>query len=297
MTWQGQAMGAVATMQVHHHDRAAAGRLIERSLTEVRRLEGVFSLYRDDSAIATLNRQGILVAPPADLVTVLKEASRYGGLTDGAFDPTVQALWTLYRTHFSEPDAAPEGPPAAEVSAALAKVGFDRVVFGADRIALPRRGMGLTLNGIAQGYATDRVVNLLRAEGIEHTLVDMGEPRAIGAHPSGQPWRVGIADPDRPERILETFDAINQAVATSGSYGFRFDPAGRFNHLFDPRTGGAAHLYRSVTVVMPTATAADALSTAFSLMPPDGIGRVLARLGTGRVHLVTASGERLVVRA
>lgn len=297
VTWQGQAMGAAATMQIHHHDRAAAERLVERALAEVRRLEEVFSLYREDSALSVLNRQGILVAPPAELVRVLTECRRHADLTDGAFDPTVQALWTLYWNHFSQADADPQGPPEAEVRAALAKVGFAQVVFDADRIALPRRGMGLTLNGIVQGYATDRVVNLLRAAGIEHTLVDMGEPRAVGSRPSGDPWRVGVADPDQPATLLETLDAVDQAVATSGGYGFRFDPTGHFNHLFDPRTGGSGHLYRSVTVMMPTATAADALSTAFSLMPPDDIAHVLDRLGTGKARLLTASGERVFLHA
>src|SRR5689334_16553875 len=76
VTWQGQAMGAMATMQIHHHDRAAAERLIGRSLAEVRRLEQVFSLYRDDSALYTLNRQGFLVAPPAAFVELLSECRR-----------------------------------------------------------------------------------------------------------------------------------------------------------------------------------------------------------------------------
>ena len=100
--------------------------------------------------------------------------------------------------------------------------------------------MGLTLNGIAQGYATDRVVALLRAEGIERSLVDMGESRAVGARDEGVPWRIGIADPDAPERVSETLELVDNAVATSGAYGFRFDPEGRFNHLLDPKSGGSA---------------------------------------------------------
>ncbi|MGX5736494.1 FAD:protein FMN transferase [Bosea thiooxidans] len=295
--WQGQVMGAVATLQIHHHDRAAARRLIDRALSEARRLEQVFSLYRDDSALTVLNRQGALVAPPAELVTVLKDCRRYFELTRGRFDPTVQALWTLYRDHFSRPDADPQGPPAQALSAVLARTGFDGVAFNKDRIALRRPGMALTLNGIAQGFATDQVVNLLRGEGIESSLVDMGESRALGARPDGSAWRFGVADPDRPERIGQTLEAIDQAVATSGAYGFRFDPAGRFNHLFDPRTGDCAHLHRSVTVVMPTAMAADALSTAFSLMAPADIARALRELGEGEVRSITASGEHLALRA
>jgi thiamine biosynthesis lipoprotein len=291
VTWRGQAMGAVATLQVHHHDGSVAKQLVERSLAEVRHLEQVFSLYQEDSAIATLNRQGMLVAPAADLVTLLAECRRCWELTGGAFDPTVQALWTLYLEHFSRPDADPQGPPAPAVEAALERVGFGQVVFDANRVILPRRGMGLTLNGIAQGYVTDRVVDILRAGGIESSLVDMGEPRAVGSHPSREPWRVGIADPDHPGQVGDTLEAVDGAVATSGSYGFRFDRAGCFNHLLDPRTGASSRLYRSVTSVMPTATAADAFSTSFSLLPEDAIADVLRKVG-GEVRLVTADGER-----
>lgn len=293
VTWQGQAMGAVATLQIHHYERATAERLIERSVAQVRRLESIFSLYRDDSALSALNRQGLLVAPPAELVALLTECRRYSALTGGGFDPTVQPLWLLYRDHFSKTDADPQGPPAPALQTALGLVGFGKVVFNADRISLPHSGMGLTLNGIAQGYATDCVVNFLRREGIESSLVDMGEPRALGARPDGSPWRIGIADPDEPNRMDVTLDAIDQAVATSGAYGFRFDPAGRFNHLFNPQTGACAHLHRSVSVVMPTATAADALSTAFSSMAPADIAQAMRRLGQGQVRLITAAGERL----
>lgn len=294
VTWHGQAMGAIASLQVHHHDRAVAERLVERSLAEVRRLEEVFSLYRDDSALSRLNRQGMLVAPPADLVTLLAECRRCWDLTGGAFDPTVQALWTLYRDHFARPDADPQGPPASAIEAALERVGFGRVTFDANRIAFARRGMGLTLNGIAQGYVTDRVVDILRAGGIESSLVDMGEPRAMGPHPSGDPWRVGIADPDHPGQIGTVLEARDQAVATSGSYGFRFDPEGRFNHLLDPRTGMSAHLYRSVTAIMPTATEADAFSTAFGLLPEKDIADVLSKVG-GEVRLMGAGGVKKVL--
>ena len=88
-------------------------RLVERSLAEVRRLEAVFSLYREDSALVALNRHGVLVAPPADLVALLAECRRYWELTGGAFDPTVQALWMLYRDHFSRPDRRPAGTARA----------------------------------------------------------------------------------------------------------------------------------------------------------------------------------------
>jgi thiamine biosynthesis lipoprotein len=297
VTWRGEAMGAVATLQVHHRDRTAAERLVERALAEVRRLEAVFSLYREDSALVALNRHGVLVAPPADLVALLGESRRWWELTGGAFDPTVQPLWTLYWGHFSKPNPDPQGPPEPELREALGRVGFDRVRFDSNRIVFARRDMGLTLNGIAQGYVTDRVVDILRAGGITSSLVDMGEPRALGTRLLGEPWRVGIVDPDCPGEVGETLEVVDQAIATSGGYGFHFDAAGHFNHLLDPRTGASARLHRSVTVVLPRATAADALSTAFSLLPPEGVERTLQRLGEGQARLITMEGERYTLNA
>ena len=159
------------------------------------------------------------------------------------------------------------GPSKHKLAEALAKVGHSGLLVSEDRVALSRRGAAITLNGIAQGYATDRVVEMLRGAGLSTTLVNMGEIRAIGARPDGAPWRVGLADPDRPGVLTETVDLVDRAVATTAGAGFRFDPQGRFTHLFDPATGRSPSRYSTVSVIAPTATEADALSTAFSLMP------------------------------
>jgi thiamine biosynthesis lipoprotein len=265
--WTGSALGADATLQIQHPDPLVAERLIADSLREVARLEHVFSLYRPDSALVRLNRDGRLDDPPADLLRLLAQSARFSQLTDGAFDPTVQPLWDLYARHFSRPDADPGGPPHAAIAAALRRVGYRNIALDARQIRLAEPGMALTLNGIAQGYITDRVVELLRNAGLRHALVDMGEIGAIGGHPSGAPWRVGLQQPGESGRSGQRIALQDQAVSTSGGYGTPLDPAGRFNHIFDPGTGGTSWRYRAVSVVAPDATTADALSTAFSLMP------------------------------
>ena len=295
--WRGIAMGAAAQMQIHHTDRAAAERLIERSVAELRRLEGLFSLYRDDSALVELNRRGVLVAPPGDFVRLLRECGRYAELSSGVFDPTVQPLWTLHARHFATPDADPAGPPAAAMAAARELVGWERVLVSADRVALGRRGMALTLNGIAQGYLTDRIADLLRAEGVSNCMIDLGEIRASGRHPDGRPWRVGLAAPEGAAFVQEQIDLADGAVATSAPSGFRFDSEGRFTHLFHPGSGSSADLYRSVSVVASTATGADALSTAFSFMPLEEIAAVLRKLGEGRAHVTRDRGARFALGA
>ncbi|CCD86226.1 Nitrous oxide reductase accessory protein NosX (required for nitrous oxide reduction), ApbE-like lipoprotein [Bradyrhizobium sp. ORS 285] len=290
--WRGTLLGAVATIKLHHHDPHEAERLIALSITEARRLERLFSLYLTDSALVALNRTGVLLDPAPELVDILARSKRYAELTDGRFDPTVQPLWTLYADHFARPDADPNGPPQPAVADALTRVGYDKLSISHDRLVMPR-GTTLTLNGIAQGYVTDTIVELLRSQGVQQSLVDMGEARAIGPRPDGLPWEVAIEDPEHTGRTAAMLPIVDRAVSTSGAYGFRFDPQGRFNHLFDPHSGDCAQRYRSVTTVADNATAADALSTAFSLMSPPEIRAVLPRSGIERVHLIDATGAAI----
>lgn len=290
--WRGVALGADAQLQVHHPDPAEGRRLIDLALAEVARLEAVLSLYRPDSALVALNRAGRLDGPPLDLLRILAESAGFHRLTGGAFDVTVQPLWDLYAAHFADPAADPAGPPPPALAATLARVGQAGLRVGDDVIAFARPGMAATLNGIGQGYVTDRVTELLRGQGVAHALVDMGEARAIGDRPGGGPWAIGLEDPRRPGAIAETIGLADRAVSTSGGYGTPLDAAGRFNHIFDPRTGSTSSRYRAVSVVAPTATEADALSTAFCLMPTAAIDAVARTRGLA-VHVAARDGSRL----
>lgn len=290
VTWRGTMLGAVATMEIHHEVRSEAERLVEVACAEARRLERLFSLYLPDSALVELNRTGVLVGPAAEMVDLLSTSQRYAELTGGLFDPTVQPLWELYASHFSQDHPDPAGPPPDALKVALGRVGYQRLTVGRDRIVMPR-GMAVTLNGIAQGYVTDRMVDLLRSHGATHSLVDMGETRAIGSRPDGRPWEVGVADPEIAGRTATVLPIVDRAVATSGAYGFQFDPQGRFNHLFDPRSGTCAHRYRSVTTISHNATAADALTKPFSLLPEQEIRSLLPQLDIERVHLIDSAGK------
>jgi len=255
VTWRGRALGAPATLILHHPDRPAAERLLTACAAELERLEAILSLYRPTSALSELNRLSALAAPPPELVAILDDCRAFHAATAGAFDPTVQPLWMLYATHFAE-GGDPVGPSRAEVAESCSRVGFDALRVSPDRIVLTRPGMALTLNGIAQGWITDRIVELLRAAGVASTLVDMGEIRGIGP----DPWPVGIAGSDAMLALAD------RAVATSAPQGFAFDPDHRFTHIIDPRTGATPALYARVTVTAPTAAEADALSTGFVLM-------------------------------
>lgn len=292
--WRGVALGADATIQLHHPDSVAAKSLIRQALAEVRRLERVFSLYDRQSSLSTLNRDGHLDGPPLELVELLGQCERFSRLTGGAFDATVQPLWTLYATHFSKPYADPAGPAPMSVATTLRRIGHADVSVGADRIRFLRAGIAITLNGIAQGYVTDRVVDLLRQRGIDRSLVDMGEIRALGGRPLGGPWDVGLEDPSQRGNVAQHVMLDNQAVATSTGQATPLDAAERFNHIFDPGTGASSWRYRSVSVVADTACTADALSTAFSLMPLEAVAPIVRQLGL-QAYFALPDGSRRTV--
>jgi thiamine biosynthesis lipoprotein len=157
-------------------------------------------------------------------------------------------------------------------------VDWQAIDIGRRRIVLGRTGMGVTLNGVAQGYITDRIMEILRASGCDRAFGNMGcsEIRAMGRHADGRPWRVGLADPRQPEVIAVSLDLCDRSVCTSGGYGTKFEPTGRFHHLFDPSTGASAHHYIAVSVFAASATVADALSTALYVSPPECGATLLA---------------------
>jgi thiamine biosynthesis lipoprotein len=268
-------LGAETQIQLYHPDAQAAHAAIAQCLDEVRRLEAIFTLEQPASALSQLNRDGRLAEPPAELVTLLEKAAGFSRATSGAFDVTVQPLWELFARHFADNRADVNGPAAGEIESALSRVGYQQVQVSPRRIVLGRHGAAITLNGIAQGYITDRIAEMLRAQGFEHVLVNMGEMRALRGHADGTPWRIGIADPDRPWHSFLALPLVGRAIATSGGYGTPFDASGRHHHLFDPRRGDSANYYRSVSVLAPDATTADALSTGLSALPPKAALAVL----------------------
>ncbi|MGI9436894.1 MAG: FAD:protein FMN transferase [Geminicoccaceae bacterium] len=263
--WRGSALGAKAEMTLVHPDEATAKKLMRLAVDEIERLENIFSLYRPDSEISRLNRDGYLGAPSPDLISLLSTARRISDLTDGAFDVTVQPLWRLYADHFSQPDADPRGPSATAIEEVVQLVGYTAIELEASSIRLARPDMAVTLNGIAQGYITDRIVDLLRAHGIEQTLIDLGEIRALGNRPDGRPWQVAVDGAGSKAPI----GLIDRAIATSGSKGTTFDGIGRLHHIFEPASGRPSGNDRSLSVIAKHATLADALSTALVAMPEE----------------------------
>ena len=210
-------------------------------------------------------------------------------LTQGAFDPSIQPLWNLYADHFRRNPKTETPPSERSIKDTLKLVDFNKVDFDTKEIRFAQKGMGLSLNGIAQGYITDKVVELLKQQGVTQALIDMGEIYGFD-NANRREWNVSIRNPDQEDQILTTIAMKNQAFATSGGYGTVMDEAAKFTHLFDPRTGGSQPRYKSMSVMAESAAVADAFSTAFSIMDEAAI-RTAAQVKKAQVWLVMPNNE------
>ena len=286
--WEGEALGADATIALAGLSSREADSLFAAAVAEIARLEKLFSLYDRSSALSRLNATGILVDPAPEFLEMMEVSRRLNALSDGAFDPTIQPLWLLYAECYGDV-VAPRAPTPEELAAKRALIGFLQTEIAPSRITL-KPGMAMTLNGVAQGYITDRVSEILRAGGAAHALVNLGEHRAIGMHPELRPWQIGIQHPAKANKIVAIEDLFDNALSTSGGYGSRFGNSS-LSHLLDARDGRSAALYQSLSVVHQNATMADGLSSAFSFMSEAAITAQLRGVPGTRVFLVRADGS------
>lgn len=266
--WQGQALGATTSMQLAGQtpiQAQAVFRAVERELV---RLERIFSLYVPESEISRLNRSGVLHEPAPELLEVLTLCDALHQATQGAFDPTIQPVWQAY----AQAGRASRAPSPAAQHRARALVGWHRVQISRAQIGLTVPGMALTLNGVAQGYITDRISALLVLHGLRDVLIDMGEVAATGMHPDGRPWLAGVADADG--QIVNRIRLQDRALATSAPNGTRLNTS--TGHILDPRTAGQAPRHMLVSISSNLAAVADGLSTAGCLMTSPQLTQALA---------------------
>jgi FAD:protein FMN transferase len=288
--WQGEVLGALAELSLWDTDEAAARRTIRKVEAEIARYERIFSLARADSEISRLNAVGALAKPSPELRGLMEESRRFSVLSAGAFDISVQPLWRLYEAHFWSHTAVQDDILARARDVARDLVDFRAIDIGSARIAFAREGMAVTLNSLAQGYITDAAADLLRNEGYTTAFVDLGEIRALGRHPEGRDWRVGIRNAQAAAGVAQTVGLADTAMAVSGGYGTTFEPSGRFHHIFDPHTGESAHGLLDATVIGPRATAANGLSTALCVTGEERAAALVAACPGYRAILTRPDG-------
>lgn len=209
-----------------------------------------------------------------DVFVVMRRAIELARLSNGIFDPTVGPLVKLWGVNTSRAHV----PAAAEIAAARSLINWRDVVMDESQktIFLKRPGMKLDVGGVGKGYAADEMVRMLSARGVQSAMVDLGgNIFAMGSHPGGGPWKIGIQNPDAPRNAyFGIATVINKTVVTSGVYERFFMKDGkRYHHIMDTRTGEPVeNKLMSVTVITDKSFDADGVTlTMLSLGPVEGL--------------------------
>jgi thiamine biosynthesis lipoprotein len=270
-------MGAVFEIVTYRTDPTQASKAMDQAFQEIDRLEQVMSIYKPESELSRLNRTAHLqeekVSP--DLYLVIQESLHYSEISQGAFDVTAGPIAERWKAV-----GRGEQPPSADEEERLrCGVGYRQIeLIPPNGIRFQSSRVALDLGAIGKGYAVDRAAAVLRSFGIECALINSGGSTfyAIGA-PPGQPgWLVHLCDPSGrvdPHVLLH-----ENSVSTSQQTRPSLLGMPSFGHIIDAVAGEPFESAAAVSVVAESATASDALSTAFLLMGPAKARDLVKRL-------------------
>ncbi len=273
-------MGTVAELAVVHRDERYAQGAISAAIAELRAVDRTMTRFRDDSDIGRANRSAARgpVVVSAATASVVAASLRWAEASGGAFDPTLGRAVELW--DIGHRAAPPEPGELRRFAGASLYRQLELGERGGESVVLYRDpAVALDLGGIAKGHGVDRAVAALREWGIRNALVNVGgDLYALGESEDGDPWEVGVRDPDDASRLAATFRIADRAIATSGDYEQYFEHAGRrYHHLLDPRTGEPRRTaVRSVTIAADDCMTADAAGTAVFGESAAAAGRVIA---------------------
>ena len=261
VTWQGRAFGADTSITLDASGETADA-AIHAAIGTIRRIEAQFNLYDPSSAIVALNSRKQITNPDPMFVELLGLSDIVHDATGGLFNPAVGAMWR------ASASGAPVDPSA---------LNWDQVQYDHQSITIGPNQI-LTLNGIAQGFATDLITQTLADFGLTSALVNIGEYRALGG-----PYQLGVSDPHHG--LIGRRQITDAAIATSS-------PAALF-------VGAQTHImhaartpqWSTVSVEAETAAIADAFSTALCLANLNEIHTAAQHPAIRRIMIVDKNGD------
>jgi len=262
-----EAMGSTYSIIVYGADRARMLGAVELAFDEAKRLDQLLSNYRPASEWSYVNQHAAErpVKVSGELFDLLAACVEYSRQSDGAFDISVGPLmkvWGFYK-------GSGHLPHRVEIRGALTKVGYQNLILDskAQTVKFRQSGVEIDPGGIGKGYAVDRMVAVLKANGVTSGLVSGGGSSiyAIGTPPDEtRGWRISIRHPRDDSKTVQEVFLKDESMSTSGSYEKFFRAEGRiYSHIMDPRTGFPAPGMLSASVIAPKTIDSEAWAKPF----------------------------------
>jgi thiamine biosynthesis lipoprotein len=285
-------MGTVFELQlVTSCDPETRSALVLAAQKRLDTIETSMSLYQSESEISRLNRlrAGESLQPSADFRAVLEASLKHAKLTNGYFDITV---WPALRTIQMQVKDTGQPPNEAQLAQLRQQVDYRNVRLGKGEVGFSKDGTQISTDGIAKGYAVDEVARLFDQSGVRAYLLNFsGNMKLRGTHLDGKPWKVAILNPvdqsSTPAKLRS-----GDSIASSGVDFNHYTADKKWHHLIDPKTLHPADRVVGASVIGPSATVCDALSTAAFVMGPKLTRKVFARNYPGyRFWMVDAKNQ------
>jgi len=291
-----RAMGTEFTIDLYAADRGAAEAVMNLAFDEIDRLDDLLSNYRPSSELSRINREastGPVITDP-ETFHFLERSLYWSRQSNGAFDITVGPLLRAWGFFFHQGRI----PSDAELTALREKIGWQHIALdpAARSVTfLPHRQMELDPGSIGKGFAVDRVVALLREQSVTSAFISAGSSTlyAIGVPPGTTGWPVNIPDPRHTGAIFSTILLRDSSLSTGAcTEKFFIQNGHRYCHIFDPRTLRPVEGMLQSTVISPSATDSDALSTVVFILSAKESRRVLGPIsGTSALIFAQPSSE------
>lgn len=286
-------MDTLVEIKAVTNDSGIADRAMGDAFKVIKEVEDRMSARKSGSLLDRIGRDAVgkPMKIPDELFNIIEVCQEYSRRTNGSFDISINPVTRLW--HFDQTEKAV--PKEEDIRNAIKFVGFGGIQLDKEKgtIELDREGMSLDLGGAAKGYAVDKAVEKLKESGIVAGIVNAGgDLRVFGKRPDGEPWNIGIQDPEDSEGVIATIQLTDMALVTSGDYERYIIYKGtKYHHIIDPKTGQPARGCKSVSIVFMKAFDADILSTAIFVMGPEAGMRLIENMPGVEGMIVDASGR------
>lgn len=198
---------------------------VSKAVQEINRLDAMFSVGNEDSDVTKINENGSGEVSE-ETAFIMNRAMQVSKETKGAFDITiypVMELWGFTTKNYRVPESS-------EIADVLKHVSYTNVEVNGQQVTLSD-GASIDLGGIAKGYTSSRVIQIMKDCGIEHAIINLGgNVQVLGTKTDGSDWRVAIQNPDSESSYLGVLSTADKAVITSGGYERYFEQDGHVYH-------------------------------------------------------------------
>jgi FAD:protein FMN transferase len=275
-------MGTIFTIDLNATDQLAAEQDMNLAFDEIDRLEALLSNYRPSSELSRISREAGSAPVVTDPETFhfLERSLYWSRVSNGAFDITVGPLLRVWGFFFHRGRI----PSRAELNAVRNRIGWQHIALDPETRTVSftnHEAMELDPGSIGKGFAVDSVVKILRQQGVTSAFISAGGSTlyAIGTVPGTAGWPVDIPDPRHPGKTAASILLKDTSLSTGAcTVKFFIKDGHRYCHIFDPRSMRPVEGRLQTTVINPSATDSDALSTVVFVLDPAASGRLLVSM-------------------